>query len=160
MPELVGVICKMVWLILFIISLSVSAVLIPFRQWKHLYYAGIITMLLIFLIDTILLPLGAYSYSGDYFILCGVPVLYWLSSFPGGALLMHFYPQRAIWRFPYILLTAFLFVLLEYLMYLLGYFHYNHWNVINSFFLDVMGFTCTLWLTQWVRDIKKIRDVS
>jgi len=132
----------------------VSIIFIPWKQWKHLYHAGIITMILIFLIDTTLISLGAFSYSDSIFILHGLPVFYWVSAFPGGALLARFYPKRVLWRFPYVLLTALLFVVMEVIMYLLGYFYYHNWNVINSFFLDIIGFTVTLWLTQWVWDIK------
>jgi len=48
-----------------------------------------------------------------------------------------------------LLLTAFIFVLMELIMMWAGCFQYIHWNTIKSFLLNIFGFTVVIWFAEW-----------
>ena len=143
----------MAWVIFFAVAWLVSIAFIPIGRWRQLYQAGVIGMILVYLIDSTLISLGAFSYSGANTAIRGIPLFFWLSCFPGGVLLAHFYPRKILWRFPYVLLATLIFLAMEYVMHLLGYFHYHNWSVIHSFFLNIIGFTTTISIAQWVKGL-------
>jgi len=124
----------------------------PFKKWKQLWYAGIIAMILIYAIDSTLIRLGAFSYQFANPLISGLPTLYWLSSFFGGIIMVKYYPQKNAWKLPYIILTSFLLLLLELIMWVFGYFNYENWTLINSFFLNISGFIILIWLWNWINE--------
>jgi len=110
---------------------------------------GLFTIVLLYLIDSTFIELGAYSYNPLILSFSGISIFYLLSSFPGGILLVYFYPKNKKMQVPYILLTAFIFVLMELIMMWAGCFQYIHWNTIKSFLLNIFGFTVVIWFAEW-----------
>jgi hypothetical protein len=108
------------------------------------------------MIDTTLISAGAFSYRVPAQITGGLPLLYWLSGFPGGVLLTHFYPDKEKLQFPYILLASAIFLGLELIMHFFGYIHYHKWSPVNSYFLDVFGFIIVIWIWNWIRERKGV----
>ena len=82
----------MIWVIFFIVMLLVTAILTKFKNIKRYWFMGLITIALVFAIDSTLIGLGAYVYSGDLMAINGIPIFYLLSGYPGGILLVYFYP--------------------------------------------------------------------
>ena len=111
---------------------------------------GLITILFLYIIDSILISLGAYVFHDTLPLLSGLPIFYLLSGFPGGILLVYFYPSTKKSQFPYILLSALLFLFLEIIMYWLKYFQFINWNILKSYFLNIGGFMALLWIGQWL----------
>jgi hypothetical protein len=145
------------WIIFFILSMLIFLVT-SLKKWKRFWFAGVITMIIIYAIDATLIALGAFSYRYPNALLGGLPTFYWLSSFFGGNVLVYYYPQRIRYQFAYILFSCFLFLLLELVMYYFGYFSYHHWSPIKSFFLDVFGFVVVIWIWNWIHTVKMEAD--
>lgn len=137
----------MAWIILCAAAWLAALLLIPKDSFRRLWPAGIISMLVLYFIDTTLIRLGAFSYNGSPFF-SDIPVFYWTSSFPGGLLLAYFYPAVKRLRLPYVAGAAAVFLVLELIMKRLGYINYLNWNTLYSFFLDVGGFIIVLWLSR------------
>lgn len=142
------------WVIFFITSILVSLIFIPFKKVKYYWLAGIISMIMIIAIDSTLIRLGAFSYRYPNSIIGKIPTLYWLSSFFGGIIVAYYYPKKKPLQFPYILLSSFIFLCMELVMYFLGYFNYHNWSLINSFILNIFGFIIVIWLWNWVSEFK------
>jgi hypothetical protein len=142
------------WIIFFISSIIVFFLCTPFKKWKYFWLAGIISMIMIYVIDSTLIVLGAFSYSYPNPLIGNLPTLYLLSAFFGGTVLVYYYPQRKILKYPYIILAAFLFVCLELLMNYFGYFSYQNWTPVNSFILDIFGFVNVIYLWNWINETK------
>ncbi len=138
----------MMWIIQFIVSIALVILLIPFSQLLFLLPAGLLGMVLSYIIDSTFVYLGAFNYRYPNPFLLRIPLFYWLSSFSGGVLLLHYYPQRQSLQFPYIVLASTLFLASELLMYKLGYFHYGRWSPFKSLILNIFGFIVTVYLSE------------
>jgi hypothetical protein len=145
----------MAWIIFLLIAFLTAAFAVPFKHWKILWPAGIIGMLVLYCIDRTLIGLGAYSFTGGSPFLSGVPTFYWISGFCGGILIVYFYPVQKRRRIPYLLLGAFLFLMTEFIMNRLGFFHYLKWDMIHSYLLNLIGLGITLWLSECLGAVGK-----
>ncbi|HYF82142.1 MAG TPA: hypothetical protein VEB00_03820 [Clostridia bacterium] len=142
------------WIIFFISSILMILLIKPYKKWSQLWYAGLITMAVLYAIDSTLIAVGAFSYQYPNPLIGELPTLYWLSSFFGGVVLAYYYPQRKLLQFPYILLSSFLFLLLELIMHFFRYIKYHNWSPINSLFLDLFGFIIVIWIWNWINEIR------
>lgn len=142
------------WIVFFIAVVLTFIMTNPFKRFGQLWYAGIISMGALYAIDTTLQRLGAFSFQHSPHLVGELPTPYWLSSFFGGIVLVKYYPKKSFWKLPYILIAAFVFLILELIMHYLGYFNYHNWSLINSFFLDVSGFIVVIWLWKWICEIR------
>ena len=142
------------WVILFICSVLVCLTVTSFKKWNQYWYAGLITMVMIYAIDSTLITLGAFSYRYPNQLIGQLPTLYWLSSFFGGIILVNFYPQKKLLQFPYVLLSSLIFLLLELVMYFFGYIFYDNWSPVKSYFLDIFGLIIVIWLWNWMNESK------
>lgn len=138
----------MVWIIFFMISCLAALVFVPLSSWKKLWPSGILTILLIYMIDNTFIHLGAFSYTAQYSAPPGIPIFYILSGIFGGIILAHFNPAEKKWRLLYVLLTSAVFLAMELIMHWMGYFHYNNWNPVNSYFLDIIGINTMLTISS------------
>lgn len=146
------------WVIFSVVSWAVALCLVPIKNWKWLWKAGMVGLALLYAIDSTFIELGAFYYRTNqisFGALSGLPTLYWISGFPAAILLAYYYPQKRQWQLPYILLASTLFLGLELFMAWLGYFHYNRWSPTQSYFLDVGGFIVVIWLSQWFGAVGK-----
>ncbi len=146
------------WLVFGIIAWLTALILVPLRQWKRLWPAGIIAMSVLYAIDSTLVGLGAFQFTNSNVWVSGLPAPYWLGYFPGGVLFAYYCPQIRWWELIYILFMAAILLVMELIMLGLGYFHHLNWNPVKSYILNVGGFTVTLWLIQWlglIHDYKK-----
>jgi hypothetical protein len=109
---------------------------------------------MLYLIDSALISIKCYSYKNAIIDICGVPLFFILSSFPGGYLLAHYYPNKKKYRLPYVLLTAGILLVAELIMYFYGYFQYINWTYYNSFFLNAISFMAIFWLGHSLNIIK------
>lgn len=138
----------MAWVFFCITAYLTAFVLVPLKEWKRLWPAGIMGLIVLYLIDGTFIRLGAFSYSPGYAAVCGIPVFYMLSGFAGGIVLAYHYPDRKRPRLFYVFIAAAVFLFMELVMHWLGYFHYIEWEPLDSYLLDVMGFSALLWLFQ------------
>jgi hypothetical protein len=116
---------------------------------------GIATMLFYYVIDSTLIHLGAYSFRNSNSMLGGLPTFYLLAGFPGGIVFAYFYPTTKRFQLSYILLASAILLILELILYWLGYVQYNNWNPIKSYILYVGGFMAIFWLGQWLNTTGK-----
>lgn len=131
-------------------------VLVPAKQWKRLWIAGIIGMLIVLPIDSTLISFGAFQFNFSGLKVLGLPVPYWISYIPGGILFAYFRPVDHWWRLFYILLGAFIFMVIEFIMIRFGFFqHLNNWNLFKAFVLNIGGFTILLWFAEWLNTVRK-----
>ena len=140
----------MVWVIYFVIAMFATTVLTRFKNIKRLWVMGLATMLFLYIIDSTLMDIGAYTYHDSNFIFGGLPIFYLLAGFPGGILFAYFYPANRKLQFPYVLLAVAIFILMEIIIKWFGYIEYIKWNIVHSIFLDILGFMAILWLGQWL----------
>lgn len=138
----------LIWLVFFITAYLAAFITVPVKEWRRLWPAGIITVVLLYMIDSTFIKLGAFSYTTVFSFPPGIPVLYLASSFGGGIILSYLNPGKKRWILPYIILAAAVFVFFELIMSWLGSFHYKQWSPLNSLFLDIVGFSAVLWLSQ------------
>ncbi|GBF33506.1 hypothetical protein DCCM_2608 [Desulfocucumis palustris] len=138
------------WLIYGILAWLTALIIIPLREWKKLWPAGIIAMSILYAIDSTLAGLGAFQFTHSDVKVSGLPVPYWLSYFPGGIVFVYYCPPIRWWKLIYILSAAAILLALELIMLRLGYFHHLNWNPFKSYILNAGGFIATLWLTQWL----------
>jgi hypothetical protein len=137
-----------IWILFFAAAAITAAVLVPVKHWKGLLPAGITGLAAVYIIDSIFVWLGAFGYSADLLLPPGLPLFYWLSSFFGGIILFYHCPEVRNKRTVYILIAAGIFLIIELIMNLLGYFHYAKWNPAYSYILNIMGFAATLWVSE------------
>jgi hypothetical protein len=147
---------KMGWIYLFLASALLFLLAVPFNRWKHYLWAGVITMIILYAIDSTFIKLGAFSYHYSSFLIGEIPLLHLLSSFFGGILLVHYYPKKRLMQLPYIIFSSFLFLSLELIMNYFDYITYNNWSPTYSFFLDISGFIIVIWLFYWICDTFEI----
>lgn len=140
----------MAWIIFFCISIITVFLLIPLEELPLLCPAGIIGLILGYIIDNALVSLGAFSFKYPNALLSGIPLFYWLSSFSGGVLLFYYYPEKPSMQFGYIVLASVLLLGMELIMYKIHYFFYHNWNPIKSLVLNIFGFTITIRFVEWV----------
>jgi len=101
------------WVIFFVFSVMISILCISFKKWKYYWSAGMITLIILYAIDSTLIELGAFSYRYPNPLIGNLPILYWLSGFFGGAILVYFYPEGKQFQFPYLLNSIFLVFVLR-----------------------------------------------
>lgn len=146
---------------IFLIFTYIAAfIVVPAKEWKRLWPAGIITCVLLYMIDSTFIRLGAFSYCPGFSITPGIPVLYLVSSIGGGIVLAYLLPERKLWQLAFIFISAAVFLFMELVMHWLGYFQYNEWRPLNSYFLNVVGFSAVLLLSQCVGAIGKTKKNS
>lgn len=148
------------WYIFLGVAFVITLATVPLVQWQKLWPIGLISIVTLYIIDTTFIGLGAYSFRNGSSLLSGIPLTYIISYFPGAILLVHFYPQKNKWRFPYILLAAGFFLFMELVMVWIGYFHYIKWNPVRSYLLNVFGFLAIFWMAQWLGLTKKLNELE
>lgn len=137
------------WIILCIVAFILVLILVPSSEYRTLFPFGLASIIILYVIDSTLVKLGAFSYSFGNIHLSGLPPLYLLSGCGGGILLVYFFPSKSIWQFLYILLSSAILLILELIMYWFKYFHYHNWNPFNSYFLNILGFSIVLCFSKF-----------
>ncbi|MDA8227703.1 MAG: hypothetical protein M0T74_08360 [Desulfitobacterium hafniense] len=140
----------MTWWVFGVVAWLAGVLLVPINYWKKLWPLGIAGMAIIYPIDSTLVSLGAFDFGFGTVKISGVPIPYWLSYIPGGILFGYYCPPKRLSRLTYIVILAFVLMVVELFMIWLGYFNYHNWNPIKSFILNAGGFTIMLWLAQWL----------
>lgn len=143
------------WIILFVVAYFLLFSLVTLKRCKELFHVGLFSLIVLYLIDSALINLGAYSFRPIHFNVSGIPLLYLLSGFPGGILLVHFLPSKKKWYLFYPLLASAVFLCIEQIMVLIKYFYYHQWNSFNSFVLNIFGFSIVLWFHYCYDNYKK-----
>lgn len=140
----------MEWLIFMVISWALPLFLVPFIYWKAAWHIGFIGMLIIFVIDSTLISLGAFEFTYNGSTISGLPIPYWISYFPGAILFAYYKPNSHWKRLAYILITSFIFLLIELIMVRLGSFKHINWDAPKAYVLNLGGFTVLLWISEWL----------
>lgn len=145
----------MAWVVLFIVFWLLALLLVPGREWRRLWPAGIIGFITVYVIDSTFIGLGAFSYSQSSLGLSGLPIFYHLSVIAGAVLLVYYYPSTPWKQILYVMLTALVFLLIENVLIRLNYFHHLSWSLARSYVLNLVGFISVLWLAQKVNAVGK-----
>jgi len=136
------------WVMLFLVAWLFVLVLVPVREWKRLWPAGIIGLVVVYVIDSTFVGLGAFSFTKIYPGLSGLPIFYILSIVAGSILSAHFYPDKDWKQMLFVMLMALGLLLIEVAMIRLNYFHHLSWSLARSYALNIGGFIVVLWLAQ------------
>ncbi len=138
------------WVVFSLIAYILLFILVPLSEHKALFPFGLVSVIILYLIDSTLIRLGAFSYSYGISRLSGLPILYLISGYAGGILLIYFSPSKETWKFYYILLSSAIFLILELIMHWVKYFHYHNWSTFNSYFLNIFGFSVVLSFSKFL----------
>jgi hypothetical protein len=137
------------WLVFDLSIWFIALLLVPLRNWKRSYVIGLAGMLIVLAIDSKLIVLGAFRYYHNGTFIYGLPLPYWLAYFPGGIFFDYFRPKSNLWRILYIFIFSALYLVIELIMKKLGYFIHLNWTVLNSYILNLFGFTVSMWIAEW-----------
>lgn len=138
----------MAWLIFFVLAWGLVVVLVGPRHLTALWPAGLIAIIVSYLVDSTLVKMGAFKFNDLYISVGGVPFFYLLANFANGMTLVRLTPQQGMFRPVIIVSLALLFLLMEYLAIMFGYFTHLNWNLWYSAILNILGFTLILWATK------------
>ncbi len=138
------------WLIFMIVVWTVALAFVPLKHWKKTWPIGIVAMAVVYLLDSAMIYLGAFKFWHGSIYLSGLPLLYWLSYFPGGIIFDYLRPNKHIWRLVYILVIPAVYLMIELVMVYSGYFQYINWSAFMSYLLNVVGFTLMMWFAEWL----------
>lgn len=137
------------WWIFFLIVFTTTLLLVPKDSWKRLFFAGIAGLFIVLPIDSTLVTLGAFKFNFNELNVLGLPLPYWISYIPGGILFAHFHPTKWLQRLLYIIFSAASYALIEFITMQSGLFQHLNWNILNSFILNILGFTTLTWFIEW-----------
>lgn len=143
------------WIVFFLVAYILLFILVPLNKCKNYFPFGLISIIILYLIDSTLINLGAFSYSFGNAKLYELPTLYLISGFSGGILFIHFLPLKDNLQFPYIFLASAILLVLELIMYWLKYFHYHNWTPFRSYFLNIFSFCVVLCFARFLGYPKK-----
>lgn len=137
------------WFIFMVVIWSAAFLLVPIRQWKKLWSAGIFGLLISLASDTSLSSIGAFGFRHSPLNILGLPVPYWISYFAGGVIFAYFRPIGRWARMAYVFALALILWILEVIMIRLGYFVHLNWSLGKAYILNIGGFLSTFWFTDW-----------
>lgn len=140
----------MAWIIFCLLIWTAAIIIIPKRQWQRLWPAGIVAIIVMYLLDTTLVGLQAYSFKGSPINLQGVPLFYFASAMPLGIILVNFGPQKRWVKVVYLLLIDALFLTAELIMNITGNFSYLNWSPDKSLLLNLLGFIVIIWISELI----------
>lgn len=147
------------WYILFVIDCLLMIILVPKSEWRRLYPAGLVSVLVLIPIELVFTNLGGFSYMQSIINLHKVPIVYLLCAFPGGVLVAYYYPVKKWLRTPYVLFISATLLLIEIIILQVGYMKHGNWNIFKSFALDIYGFIVVLWLSEQLGAIGRRRKI-
>lgn len=143
------------WYILLGFSCLLMLVFVPKSEWKRLFPAGLISVLVLVPIEVVFTSLGGFSYAQSIINLHKVPMIYLLSSFPTGVFVAYYYPAKNRLRLLYVLFISLILLLIEMIMIRAGYMKHINWGILRSFFLNLYGFIVMLWLCELIGAVGK-----
>jgi len=144
----------MIWVIYAIVVLTIIILLVKWENFKRLWLAGIIAVVLAVLFDAPLVAGGLYEFHNQGIGFMGLPVFYLISTFGGGIFIVHFYPWGNIAKgLLFYILASVIFMAFEALMDLLGVFEHISWSYVNSFFINIAGFIITTYVYILIKSL-------
>ncbi|MBM7856189.1 hypothetical protein JOC37_002622 [Desulfohalotomaculum tongense] len=143
------------WITTFIMSWVIFILLVDIKRLKYTLWGGITTILLQLIVDTGADKMGIYEVSGPV-KLGGTPAFFTFGiALTIGILFVQFIPINRWLKIAHIVVTATLFLGLEYLLVQRHLINYFHWNIGASWFTNIMVFIVITWLAQTLNLTKK-----
>lgn len=125
---------------------GVTIVLVKWENFKKLWIAGILGMILVIVFDAPLSKGGLYLFHHPGIEIFGLPLFYITGLYAGGIFLAHFYPwgnpKKGVLIF---LIANFMFLPLEFFMIIIGLFEHVYWRFLYSFIINNIGFIVTVY---------------
>jgi hypothetical protein len=146
------------WILFSLIVWLLTFLIVPLRYWRRSWHMGLFGMVIILVIDSKLAKLGAFRSFHNGLLIYGLPLPYWIAYFPGGIFFDYLRPKNHLWRFLYIPIISAAYLIVELIMMNLGYFQYLNWKAINSFILNLIGFTVSMWFAEWWEEGKEKKE--
>jgi hypothetical protein len=120
--------------------------------------AGMAAVIVTIMLDTSLVELGAFKFSDDLFYQYrGVPLLYIFANFASGMILARLVPADGILKPIITVGLAAVFLLMEWIAIMLGYFEHLNWSLLRGLGLNIIGFIAVLWVAD-LFDIRRRSD--
>jgi hypothetical protein len=138
----------MTWLIFCGVAWMIVLVAVKPLKLSKFLKTGLITMALVFLVDSTGVNLGLYAFRDHWFTIAGIPLFYLIGSIPIGMALVYFVPKKRTNQFLYIGGVSVLLVLVELTLRSIGMIEYRHWNWFYSLELDALLIIVILTLHQ------------
>jgi hypothetical protein len=142
----------MIWVIYAIVVLTIVILLVKWDNFKKLWLAGVIGVVVAVLFDAPLVAGGLYEFQNIGIGFMDLPVFYLISTFAGGIFIVHFYPWGNIVKgLLFYILSSVIFMTLEALVDLIGIFEHISWSYVNSFFINIIGFIITTYVYMLIK---------
>ena len=127
---------------------GIVLILLPIERLRLIWPVGIISFILLFIIDFTFSNLGYYKFIGEAFAIGGIPLFYLAGGAAGGILLVNWL-NRNVWsKIIAILLFSSLLVISEYIFLITGVFkHLHNFDLLISFTLNIAGLSMLVWLS-------------
>lgn len=128
-----------------------ALLIIKKKQWRKLWPAALLGVAVLYIIDSTLIGLGAFRYSGGGVEFSGLPLVYLAAMLGGGPLAVHFYPGTNAAKIIYVLFLSGIFLIAEWIFILTGAMVHENWTLLHSYFLNIFGFVAVLWFSEKLR---------
>ncbi|OEF98213.1 hypothetical protein [Desulfuribacillus alkaliarsenatis] len=135
-----------IWVLFAIAIWGICILLVKWENFKRLWIAGIIGMVLVIMIDSPLAKGGMYTFHNPGIQVFELPLFYIIGLYGGGVFLTYFYP----WGYPLrgvllLLIANAMFLPFEWFMVVTGMFEHVNWRFLYSFFINITGFLLTIY---------------
>lgn len=126
-------------LIFTVISWTLVLILIPFLRLRTTWLVGVISPILLFIIDFTFVKLGYYQFPNKLVDVFGIPLFYLLGGSAGGILFTNWLPRKPLLKIISVLGFSGLLLVTERVFYNFGAFKYLYFTPLLSYTLNVAG---------------------
>lgn len=138
----------MPWVISFAASWVLFFILVDRNSLEINIFGGLLTLVLATIVDWGGQHLVLYEFNDLIIPWFGCSAFYKFGPiFTMGILFSQYFPEKIWMQTVNIFVFSFLFIFLEYLIILTHVAKYIHWNILASFFIDILAFSSLSWFT-------------
>lgn len=138
----------MAWIGLMLFSWILVILLVRNPGIRTLWPAGLAAVAVTLILDITLVQLGAFRFNDPIYALWGLPVFYVLGNFANGLILTRFVPADGVLKPIITVGFAVLFLAVEWLFIIIGYFQHLNWTLLHSLGLNIIGMITVLWVAD------------
>jgi hypothetical protein len=136
------------WVATFILSWVIFALLIDKKRLKYTFWGGITAIILQLIVDTSAETMGIYHVAAKIKLGGGSAFFTFGVVFTMGTLFAQYIPINRWLKIIHIIITATLFLALEYLLVQRNIITYHHWGMGLSWLTNISVFIIITWLAE------------
>ncbi|MTI79264.1 MAG: hypothetical protein FH758_00060 [Firmicutes bacterium] len=138
------------WIAVFISSWLMFFILVDKSRLKYTILGGITAMILQLIVDTGASGIGLYSVKSGYKLGGGSALFTFGAVLTMGILFVQYIPKNRWLKVAHIIVTATLFLGMEYLLVQRNLIIYTHWGMGPSWFTNILVFITITWVAQTI----------